>query len=107
MSNCCTDPTEPIKLDPRDLHREQELRGNLLRDLFTGDPEKLMLKELKGANTYLRELAALRAHYPAVRHYAITILDRESITILERIVDKEPGTETGILAQKRVAELAG
>jgi hypothetical protein len=107
MAKCCEDPTEPRKIDPRELLREQEHYGNLLRDLFTGDPEKLMLKELKGANTYLRELAALRAHYPAVRHYAITILDKESITILERIVDKEPGTEIGILAQKRVAELAG
>ena len=35
MSTCCTDPTEPLKVDPRDLRRVQELHGNLLRDLFT------------------------------------------------------------------------
>ncbi|SMG62350.1 hypothetical protein BMETH_1075715950500, partial [methanotrophic bacterial endosymbiont of Bathymodiolus sp.] len=75
MSNCCSDPTEIPKLDPRDLVREQTRHGNLLRELFTGDPEKLMLHELYEANTYLRELAALRAHYPSVRLAAIALLE--------------------------------
>ncbi len=44
MATCCDDPTEPKKLDPRELIREQERYGNLMRDLFTDDPEQLMLK---------------------------------------------------------------
>lgn len=106
MAKCCEDPTEPHKIDPRELLREQEHYGNLLRDLFTGDPEKLMLKELNVTNTYLRELAALRAHYPIVRQHAIMLLEKQSISILERIVGKEPLTETGILAQKRIDDIA-
>jgi len=32
---CCDDPTEPRKIDRRDLIRLQEDYGNLVRDLFT------------------------------------------------------------------------
>ncbi|NYT46875.1 MAG: hypothetical protein H0A75_03835 [Candidatus Methanofishera endochildressiae] len=86
MSNCCSDPTEIPKLDPRDLVREQTRHGNLLRELFTGDPEKLMLHELHEANTYLRELAALRAHYPSVRLAAIGFLEEPNPS--DNIADK-------------------
>lgn len=99
MSNCCSDPTEIPKLDPRDLVREQTRHGNLLRELFTGDPEKLMLHELHEANTYLRELAVLRAHYPSVRLAAIALLEEPSLSVLQRIADKEPESEIGIAAK--------
>jgi len=47
MSNCCSDPTEISKLDPRELVREQTRHGDLQRELFTSDPEKLMLHKLR------------------------------------------------------------
>jgi hypothetical protein len=78
MTSCCDDPTEPRKIDPRELKREQERYGNLVRDLFTDDPERVMLKQLHEANTYLRELAALRAHYPSIRCHAIELLDKKA-----------------------------
>jgi hypothetical protein len=93
MSTCCTDPTEPIKLDLRELRREQELHGNLLRDLFTEHPEKVMLQQLRSASTYLRELAALRAHYDSVRKQAISLLDSPSIATLERIIKIEASSD--------------
>jgi hypothetical protein len=105
MSHCCEDPTEPSKVDPRDLRREQERYGNLVRDLFTESPEKVMLRELKSANTYLRELAALRAHYDSVRIQAIELLDNSSTGILERIIDKEGTTDIGIAAQQKLEQL--
>ncbi|RLA16372.1 MAG: hypothetical protein DRQ62_16315 [Gammaproteobacteria bacterium] len=105
MSNCCNDPTEIPKVDPRDLVREQTRYGDLVRDLLTGDPEKLMLHELRAANTYLRELAALRAHYPTVRLAAIALLEESSLPILQRIVDKEPETEVGIAASAQLQKL--
>ena len=58
---CCDDPTEPVKINRTDVARVQEQYGNLVRALFTSDPEKVMLKQLKEANVYLRELAALTA----------------------------------------------
>jgi len=88
MSNCCSDPTEIPKVDPRDLVREQTRYGDLVRELFTSDPEKLMLHELREASAYLRELAALRAHYVSVRLAAIALLEEPSISVLQRIVDK-------------------
>lgn len=93
MSNCCTDPTEPLKVDPRDLRREQELHGNLLRDLFTENPEKVMLQQLRTASAYLRELAALNAHYDSVRTQAISLLDSQSITVLERIIKQQASAD--------------
>ena len=105
MSNCCTDPTEPNKLDPRDLRREQELRGNLLRDLFTGDPEKVMLQQLPSATTYLRELAALRAHYDSVRKRAISLLDHQSIKVLERIIQQQQDSDIARAAQQQLEKI--
>lgn len=105
MSNCCSDPTEIPKVDPRDLVREQTRYGDLVRELFTGDPEKLMLHELREANTYLRELAALRAHYPTVRLAAIALLDTSSLSVLQRIFDKEPNSEIGDAAKVQLQKL--
>jgi len=102
---CCDDPTEPYKVDPRELIREQEHYGNLVRDLFTDDPEKVILRQLNEANTYLRELAALSAHYDSVRKRAIELLGKDSITILERIINKEAGTEIGSAARQRLTAL--
>ncbi|EIC29923.1 hypothetical protein [Methylomicrobium album] len=41
MSSCCHDPTEPPRADPRDILREQVHYDNLVRDLFTEDPERI------------------------------------------------------------------
>ena len=101
MSSCCNDPTEIPKLEPRDIVREQTRHGNLLRELFTGDPEKLMLYELREANAYLRGLAALRAHYPSVRLVAIALLEEPSLSVLHRIADQEPESEIGIAAKSQ------
>ncbi len=105
MSNCCTDPTEPVKLDPRELVQEQQKYGNLLRDLFTGDPEKVILRQLQGSNRYLTELAALNAYHQSVRFAAIDRLNKDSIGILERIIEKEPQSETGLYAAKKLDQL--
>jgi hypothetical protein len=102
---CCDDPTEPSKIDPRELIREQERYGNLVRDLFTDDPEKVILKQLNEANTYLRELAALRAHYGSVRKHAIELLGKDSVSVLERIAEKESDTEIGKAARQRLTDL--
>jgi len=102
---CCDDPTEPQKIDPRDLIREQEHYGNLVRDLFTDDPEKVLLKLVNEANAYLRELAALRAHYPSVRLRAIGLLDRHSQAVLKQIIGKEPESEFGLAAKTRLEHL--
>ncbi len=107
MSTCCTDPTEPLKVDPRDLRRVQELHGNLLRDLFTGNPEQVMFKQLQSSSTYLRELAALRAYYDSVRKQAISLLDSKSTAVLERIIKQETSTDIADAAQvqlKKVTE---
>ena len=105
MSNCCDDPTEPAKVDPRDLRREQEHYGNLVRDLFTENPEKVMLRELRTANTYLRELAAMRAYFDSVRLQAIDLLDHSSTGTLERIIDKEEKSDVGVAAQLKLKQL--
>ena len=105
MSNCCSDPTEIPKVDPRDLVREQTRHGDLVRELFTGDPEKLMLHELREASTYLRELAALRAHYPSVRLAAIALLEESSLSVLQRIIDKEQASAIGLAATERLHRL--
>ena len=103
--SCCDDPTEPLKVDPRDLIREQQHYGNLVRDLFTGDPEKVLLKLLNETNAYLRELAALRAHYPSVRLRAIELLDKKSRTILEQLLEQEPDSQFGAAAKARLDQL--
>ena len=102
---CCDDPTEIPKVDSRDLLREQERYGNLVRDLFTDDPEKVMLKQLREANTYLRELAALRAHYDSVRVHAIGLLEKGSVTVLQRIIDKQPESAIAQAARQRLDQL--
>jgi len=107
MSNCCTDPTEPVKFDSRDLRREQELHGNLLRDLFTENPEKVMLKQLQLSNAYLRELAALNAHYGSVRKQAIALLDDASISVLKRIIEQESNTDIVDAAQLQLQKITG
>lgn len=105
MSNCCSDPTEIPKVDPRDLVREQARYGDLVRELFTSDPEKLMLHELREASTYLRELAALRAHYASVRLAAIALLEESSLSVLQRIIDKELASEIGLAAKEQLQRL--
>jgi oligoribonuclease NrnB/cAMP/cGMP phosphodiesterase (DHH superfamily) len=103
--SCCDDPTEAPKVDPRDLLREQEHYGNLLRDLFTDNPETVMLRQLREASTYLRELAALRAHYNSVRFQAIDLLQSSSIAVLERIIEQDKNTKISAAAQQRLLQL--
>lgn len=105
MGTCCDDPTEPHKIDPRELVREQKRYGDLLRDLFTDNPEKIMLKQLNEANHYLRELAALRAHYPSVRLQAIELLDKNSAVVLRQIIEGEPDSEFAAAAQKQLEHI--
>jgi len=102
---CCDDPTEPLKINRTDVARIQEQYGCLVRDLFTEDPEKVMLKQLNKSNTYLTELAALNAHYDSVRKNAIEMLKKESIPVLQRIFDKDPETEIGLCARQRIEHL--
>lgn len=99
---CCDDPTEPVKITRSDLVRVQEQYGSLLRDLLTSDPEKVMLKQLNQANTYLQELAALNAHYDSVRKHAIELLRKESLSTLQRIAKKEVENDIGLCAQQRI-----
>lgn len=103
---CCDDPTEPVKINRTDVARIQEQYGNLLRDFFTSDPEKVMLSELNKSNRYLTELAALNAHYDSVRKRAISLLTKQSLSVLERIVKKEAKNEIGLCAIKQVEALA-
>lgn len=105
MANCCDDPTEPHKIDPRALFREQEHYGNLLRDLFTENPERVICRQLYEANAYLRELAALGAYYPSVRCQAIGLLDKKSMAVLEKISQEEFDTQFGVAAKKRIGQL--
>jgi len=105
MSSCCHDPTEPSRADPRDVLREQEHYDYLVRDLFTGDPERTLLRLLHESNAYLRELAALRAHYPAVRLHAIELLNQKSWETLERICQQEPDSPFGAAARQRIEQL--
>ncbi len=103
---CCDDPTEAVKINRTDVARIQQQYGDLLRDLFTSDPEKVMLKQLNEANTYLRELAAVNAHYDSVREQAIKLLDKDSLAILQKIVDKQAETHIGKIAQERIEYLS-
>lgn len=103
--SCCDDPTEIHKVDPRELIREQQHYGNLVRDLFTAEPEKVLLKLLNESNAYLRELAALRAHYPSVRLRAIEFLDKNSQSVLEQLIEQEPDSSFGIAAKQRIEQL--
>ncbi len=103
---CCDDPTEAVKINRNDLIRAQQQYGDLLRDLLTGDPEKVMLKQVKAANAYLRELAALNAHYDSVRKQAIALLDKNSLATLQRIVDKEGDNEFAELALQQIKALS-
>lgn len=102
---CCDDPTEPVKINRTDVARIQEQYGSLVRDLFTEDPERVMLKQLHKANTYLTELAALNAHYDSVRKQAIEKLEKQSVPVLQRIADKDAETEIGLCAQQRIEQL--
>jgi hypothetical protein len=106
MSTCCHDPTEPPnKLDSRELTRAEMRYDELVRDLFTDDPEKVLLKLLNSSSVYLRELAALRANCPSVRLRAIQLLDKKSEVVLQQIIDKEPDSEFGQTAKHRFEHL--
>jgi len=102
---CCDDPTEPKKLDRRDLIRLQEQYGELVRDLLTDDPEKVILKLLNDTSVYLTELAALNAHHASVRLRAIGLLEKSSSSVLQRIAEKEPDSEFGVSAMARLAQI--
>ena len=105
MGSCCYDPTEPPKLDNRALMREQIHYDELVKALFTENPEQVLLRQLKQSSAYLRELAALNAHYPALRIRAISLLDSKSLGTLERLVKKEGDTEFGLAALHRIEAL--
>lgn len=102
---CCDDPTEPKKLDRRELIRLQEQYGELVRDLMTEDPERVILKLLSHGNAYLTELAALRAHHTSVRLRAIALLEKPSRAVLERIAATEADSEFGRAAHVRLLVL--
>jgi len=102
---CCDDPTEPVKINRTDVARIQEQYGCLVRDLFTENPERVMLKQLNKSNAYLIELAALNAYYDSVRKHAIEMLKKESLPILQRIIDKDAETEIGLCASQRIEQL--
>jgi len=104
---CCDDPTEPKKLDRRDLIRLQEQYGELVRDLFTEDPEKVILKLLNDTSGYLTELAALNAYHASVRLRAIALLEKSSMSILQRIIKNEPDSEFGLAAKSRLEQIGG
>lgn len=102
---CCDDPTELPKMDRRELIRLQEQYGDLVRDLLTEDPEKVILKLLNHSSAYLTELAALRAHHASVRLKAISTLESSSISALLKIVEREPNGEFGEAAKARIAQI--
>jgi hypothetical protein len=102
---CCDDPTEPKKLDRRELIRLQEQHGELVRDLLTDDPERVILKLLNSTNSYLTELAALRGHHASVRLKAIELLDRSSQSVLQQIVHKEADSVFGLAATAKLEKI--
>lgn len=102
MTTCCHDSTEPNRLDPRELIRAEMRYDELVRDLFTDDPEKVLLKLVNNSSIYLRELAALRASYPSVRLRAIQLLDEKSKAVLSQIAGNEANTELGQAAKQRL-----
>ncbi|OHX35634.1 MULTISPECIES: hypothetical protein [unclassified Methylomonas] len=103
---CRDDPTEPKKLDRRELIRLQEQYGELVRDLMTEDPERVILKLVGRGNAYLTELAALRAHHASVRLRAIALLENPSRTVLQRIAVDEADSEFGKAARVRLETLS-
>lgn len=102
---CCDDPTELPRMDRRELIRLQEQYGELVRDLLTDDPEKVILKLLNSTNPYLTELAALRAYHASVRLKAIELLEKSSQSVLQQIAQKEPDTAFGLATQARLDAL--
>ncbi len=102
---CCDDPTEPEKPDLQDAKLAEQRYGALVRDLFTSPPERVLIRLLAEANPYLRELAALRAHYPEVRLQAIGMLTADSAKVLQRIADDEPESRFAEAARQRMARL--
>ena len=58
-----------------------------------------------GADPNSNTGAALRAHYDSVRKYAIELLGKDSISMLERIIEKEADTEIGEAVRQRLAYL--
>ncbi len=102
---CCDDPTEPKKLDRREVIRLHEQYGELVRDLLTADPERVILKLLNNTNTHLTELAALQAHHASVRLRAIELLESPSIAVLQRIVEREQDNAFGLAAKTRLTEI--
>lgn len=102
---CRDDPTEPKKLDRRELIRLQEQYGELVRDLMSEDPERVILKLLNGTNTYLTELAGLRAYHASVRLRAIAMLEKPSLPVLKQIAEKERDSEFGLAAAGRLEKL--
>lgn len=105
MAKCCEDPTEPNKIDPRELLREQKRYDDLMLDLVTENPEKVLLKHLHEASVYLKELAALRAYHPSVRLHAIKLLNKHSEKVLNQIIEKEPESDIGQAAKYRLEHL--
>ncbi len=103
---CCDDPTEPKKLDHRELIRLQEQYAELVRGLLTENPEKVILKLLNDTSGYLTELAALNAHHASVWLRAITLLEKPSLAVLQRIIEKESDSAFGLGAGRRLAQIA-
>ena len=102
MAKCCEDPTEAVKVDPRELRQQQQLYGNLLRDLFTSNPESILIQQLQNATPYLRELAALSGFYPSLRLKAIELLEQESLSVLEQLIAQQNPPEITHAAQQRL-----
>lgn len=105
MAKCCEDPTEPHRVDPRELLREQKRYDDLMLDLVTENPEKVLLKHLHEASVYLKELAALRAYHPSVRLYAIQLLNKNSVDVLSQIIEKNANPELSHAAKARLDQL--
>jgi len=92
------------KIDRRDLIRCQERYDELVRDLFTEDPERVIFKLLSDTSGYLTELAALNAHHASARLRAINLLEKSSSSVLERIINKEPDSVFGQAAKARMEQ---
>jgi hypothetical protein len=106
MAKCCEDPTEPHRVDPRELLREQTRYDDLMLDLVTENPEKVLLKHLHEASVYLKELAALRAYHPSVRLHAIQLLNKNSAEVLNQIIENNENPELGLAAKARLEQLS-
>ncbi|WP_445367619.1 hypothetical protein ACH5Y9_22185 [Methylomonas sp. BW4-1] len=104
--DCYDDHTEP-KNSTAGICRLQEQYGELVRDLFTEDPKRVILKLLNDSGNYLTELAALNAHHASVRLRAIALLEKSSASILQRILEKEPDSEFGLAAKSRLGQIGG